>query len=375
MLPTISIIGAGLGGLTLARVLFRHGIPVNIYEAEASATVRGQGGLLDIHPHSGQRALEAAGLTKRFLALVRPGEDAKRIVDRTGKVLLEHAGTDTLHRPEVDRGELRDMLIASLPAGTIRWAGKVVSCTGVADGRHRVQFADGSAVDTDILVGADGAWSKIRPLLSDARPAYTGTSFVDIGFSGADPRHGAMVETIGAGTLMALSSGKGIIVHRYRDGSVRGYAAITRPESWFAQATDDPARARSRIAAAFEGWASPLVAFVEASDIAPVARPIHALPIHHRWEGRSGVTLLGDAAHLMAASGEGANLAMLDGAELAAAIIAAATDPGAALHRYEAAMFARSGEVASRSALNLDQLFGRDAPQSAVDLFKPLLVK
>lgn len=66
---------------------------------------------------------------------------------------------------------------------------------------------------------------------------------------------------------------------------------------------------------------------------------------------------------------------MLDGAELAAAIIAAPTDPGIALRRYEAAMFARSGEVASRSALNLDQLFGRNAPRSAVDLFEPLLAK
>lgn len=373
MLPTISIIGAGLGGLMLARVLDRHGIPATIFEAEPSAAARGQGGLLDIHPHSGQRALEAAGLTDRFLALVRTGEDAKRIVDRSGKVLLDHAGTDSLHRPEVDRGELRDMLIASLPTATIRWASKVVSCTRVADGRHRIRFADGSAVDTDMLVGADGAWSKVRPLLSDARPAYTGTSFVDIGLSGTDPRHGAMAETIGAGTLMALSEGKGIIVHRYRDGSVRGYAAITRPESWFAQAATDPARTRTHIAAAFEGWASSLVAFVEASDVDPVARPIHALPVHHRWEGRSGVTLLGDAAHLMAASGEGANLAMLDGAELAAAIVAAPTDPATALHRYEAAMFARSGEVASRSAHNLDQLFGRDAPRSAVDLFKPLL--
>lgn len=371
-MPTISIIGAGLGGLMLARVLHRHSIPARVYEAEASAAARGQGGLLDIHPHSGQRALEAAGLTECFLALVRPGEDAKRIVDRTGKVLLDHAGTDTLHRPEVDRGELRDMLIASLPVGTIRWGKKVVSCTSVTDGRHRIEFADGSADDTDILVGADGAWSKVRPLLSDARPAYIGTSFVDIGLSGTDPHHEAIAETIGAGTLMGLSEGKGIIVHRYRDGSVRGYAAITRPESWFAQATRDPAHARVRIAAAFEEWASGLVAFVEASDIAPVVRPIHALPIHHRWEGRNGVTLLGDAAHLMAASGEGANLAMLDGTELAAAIIAAPTDPETALRRYEAAMFVRSSEVASRSALNLNQLFGRDAPRSAVDLFEPL---
>jgi 2-polyprenyl-6-methoxyphenol hydroxylase-like FAD-dependent oxidoreductase len=109
MLP-VTIVGAGLGSLTLARVLYRHRVPVTIYEAEPSAESRSQGGRLDIHEHSGQVALEAAGLTNEFRAIIHQGAAASRVLDQHGTVLLDEPDDGTGRRPEVLRGDLRRIL-------------------------------------------------------------------------------------------------------------------------------------------------------------------------------------------------------------------------------------------------------------------------
>ncbi|MFH8612171.1 FAD-dependent oxidoreductase [Streptomyces sp. NPDC018029] len=346
--PHVTIIGAGLGGLTLARVLHLHGIPATVYEAESSPAARSQGGMLDIHDYNGQLALEAADLMDGFRELILDGRQAMRVLDPNGTVLHEIADDGTGGRPEVQRGELRQLLLDSLPADTVRWGHKVSGARTLGEGRHEVTFADGGTAVTGLLVGADGAWSRVRPLLSAATPEYTGKSVVETYLFDSDTRHPAAAKTVGGGAMMALTPDREIFAHRERGDTLHAYVGLAEPRDWF-DAVDftDAAGATARIAREFDGWAPELTALITDSDLPPVLRPLYALPTGHRWDRVPGVTLLGDAAHLAAPNGEGANLAMLDGAELGRALAAHPGDTEAALTAYERAMFPRSAEAAA----------------------------
>ncbi|MCX5515887.1 FAD-dependent oxidoreductase [Kaistia algarum] len=366
----VTIIGAGLGGLVLARVLHIHGIAATIYEAEPSPMARTQGGMLDIHVADGQFALETAGLTEAFRAIVHPGGEASRVLDKSGTLLLDQPDDGNGGRPEVLRGELREILIRSLPEATIQWGRKVSEARPLGGGLHEVTFADGSTVRSGLLVGADGAWSKIRPLLSQAKPEYVGISFVETFLHDVDARHPASAEAAGGGALFAMAPGKGIFAHREPSATLHTYVALKRPAEWFTAIDFGDAEAtRIRIAAEFGGWAPALTALVTDGEFPPTLRMIHALPVDHRWDRVAGVTLVGDAAHLAAPAGEGANLAMLDGAELGMAILAHPNDIEAALTAYETAMFPRSAAAAADALQILDLCLGDRAPFGLIEFF------
>jgi len=364
MTTPVTIVGAGLGGLVLARVLHVNGIPVTVYEAEASAAARTQGGLLDIHPWNGQPALDAAGLIEKFRGLVLPGRESYRVLDRAGTVLLDRPDDGTGERPEVSRGELRQMLLDSLPDGIVRWGRKVSGARALGEGRHELRFTDGATVLTSLLIGADGAWSRVRPLLSDATPEYVGVTSVECFLFDGDTRHRATAEAVGAGSLFALAPGKGFLAYRERGGTLHTYAQLRTPPNWLAD-TDvaDGAAVSARVVAEFDGWAPELTALITDSDTAPVIRPLHTLPVGHRWARVPGVTLIGDAAHLAPPNGEGANTAMQDGAELGQAIAAHPDDVEVALAEYERAMFPRAAAEAGGEDI-YDLMLGDDAPHS-----------
>lgn len=357
--PRIAVVGAGLGGLACARVLQLHGRPVTVFEREASTGARPQGGSLDIHAGTGQVALRAADLLDRFRALARPESQEWRLLDPATAAVLPFAGpVHDEDSPEIDRGQLRGLLLESLAEGTVRWDHAVAGVTPLGDGTWRLLFDDGSTEEADLVVGADGAWSRIRPTLSDATPSYNGVTFIEAGFDDCDTRHPALAGIVGNGTMLASAGSRALLAQRNSNGHIRVYVAFRAPPNWQVAADvalDDTAAVRAHLLRMFEGWDESLLHLVRHNDGGFVSRPVFVLPAPHTWEHVPGITLLGDAAHLMPPVGLGANLAMLDGADLAHALIAESTIDDA-VRGYESLMLPRSAQAARDCAKALDDI-------------------
>lgn len=367
--PRIAIIGGGPGGLTLARVLWKCGINSVVFERDTHPLARPQGGTLDLHPESGQLAIRHAGLEAEFRQIARYEDQGMRIYDKHGSLLFDNPATADDDRPEVDRTALRSILLDSLPEGVVRWDHNFFTIRPQTDGTCEVVFANGATEIFDLVVGADGAWSRVRPLLSDTEPLYSGVTFVEIGIDDVDNHHPEVAALVGHGGMFALGDGKGLIAQRNGHAHIRVYAALRVPEVWWESNLDlsSPCRARQDVIAQFPDWASSLLELIRRGNDRVVARGLYALPIGFRWANRPGITLLGDAAHLMSPfSGQGVNNAMLDAAELALAL-AAADDWTEAVRAYEPIMLDRA-EIAARAAAHgLDTTIAPNGLESALE--------
>ncbi len=368
----VAIVGAGPGGLTLARLLQIHGIGATVYEREASRHARGQGGSLDLHVDSGQRAMREAGLEAEFLKIARPESQAFRILDKHGKMILNwHAKPGQMPRPEVDRTALRDVLLDSVHPETVHWDHQLAHLAPLADGRYRLHFKNGQTGEADLVVGADGGRSRVRPLLSDAQPTYTGLSFVGTDIAQAAQRQPEIAQLVGPGRLFALSDGKGILTGLLGNGTVGGYVGLQVPVDWLAASGfsfNQPAQMRAAVLSQFADWDPALTAIIRHCDEPLTLIQINMLPTEHRWEHRPGVTLIGDAAHLMSTfAGVGVNFAMLDALELALAVTQT-TDTSAAVRHCEEAMFERAAKASAMAIANQKRCFSPDGAQQLAKL-------
>ncbi|WP_069770583.1 NAD(P)/FAD-dependent oxidoreductase [Streptomyces sp. LUP30] len=371
----IAVVGSGPGGLTFARVLHRHGHPVTVLESDPAPDARPPGGTLDLHEGLGQLALDKAGLLPQFRQLSRPEGQAMRILDTAGTVLRDwRPRPDDRANPEIDRGQLRDLLLGSLD---VRWGRGVSRVTpGTGDG-VLVHFADGRQESFDLVVGADGAWSRVRPAVTSVTPRYTGITVVETSLDDVDTRHPDLARLIGDGSVAVYGPNRSLVAQRNSGGHVKVYARFRAPLDWHANL--DPAdveAVRSSLLALFDGWAAPVLDLLR-HGAAFAHRPLHVLPVGHTWTHVPGVTLLGDAAHLMPPLGVGANLAMLEGAELAEAI---AVGPGAdvdagprrlddVVRAFEERMWARAAKWAEITTAGLERLVGPD-PAEALAQFE-----
>ncbi|MGY3517983.1 FAD-dependent oxidoreductase [Micromonospora sp. PTRAS2] len=362
MRQRIAVVGGGPAGLTFARVLHRHGHPVTVLERDPAPDARPPGGTLDLHEGLGQLALDKAGLLAEFRALSRPEGQAMRILDTDGAVLRDwRPRPDERANPEIDRGQLHGLLLGPLD---VQWGRRVTQVVpGTWDG-VLVRFADGPQETFDLVVGADGAWSKVRPAVSPVTPHYTGVSSVETSLDDVDTRHPDLARLIGDGSVAAYGVNRSLVAQRNSGGHVKVYAKFRAPLDWHTGLDlADVEAVRSSLLALFDGWADPVLDLLRRGT-GFVHRPFHALPVSHTWTHVRGVTLLGDAAHLMPPLGAGANLAMLDGAELAESIAAAPADLDGAVRTFEEGMWTRAGRWAKITTAGLERLVSPDPAEA-----------
>lgn len=364
--PKIAICGAGPVSLTLANILQTNNIPFTIYEA-ASET-RTQGGSLDIHPQSGQLALREAGLWDIFKQYSRPESDVLKMVTLDGEVLWDGNGADKQEigeeekfdgRPEIDRRALMKLLHENLEPDSIIFDKKLeeVIPSQTVDKKYDLQFADGTTeVDFDLVVGGDGAWSRVRNLLSDVTPRYSGISMVAVSLNNIH-ENPWLEEYVGEGTMFSFGHDLSIVAQRGDDGYLLTYASLRVPEDFIDKCGIDWNDANVARVAYIEGYFSHLSTdlqrvFLDTNDdLTP--RKLYELPVGFSWARRSGVTLIGDAAHVMTPfAGVGVNVGMTDALVLGRQIIEAVAGKktlGEALEAYEEEMVPRAAKFAQKT--------------------------
>ncbi|WP_020598114.1 FAD-dependent oxidoreductase [Spirosoma panaciterrae] len=371
----IAIVGGGPGGLTLARLLQQKGANVTVYERDANPHVRVQGATLDLHHDSGLLALQEAGLMDAFKAAYRPGADQTRIVDKAGKILFDDEFNDSndLFRPEIDRGPLRKLLLDSLQPDTVVWDSHLLSLSPSGNG-WQLDFKKGSSAFADLVIAADGANSKIRPLITPVKPFYSGITIVEGSVYDAETKVSAIHTLLMGGKIFALGDEKTLIVSSKGDGSLVFYTGCQTDEFWFRDNGidfSDRTQVLNWFKTTFSGWDTGWLELIENASFPLTLRPQYCMPVDQTWDALPNLTMLGDAAHLMPPyAGEGVNMAMLDALELSNCLTSGAyTNTQTAIAEYENQMRARASEVARLTLAQTASLHSSDAIPNLLDLF------
>lgn len=367
---SIAIIGGGPGGLMLGLLLQQQGYEYTVFEKAHPSINSERGGSLDIHDDSGQLPIIEAGIYNRFKSLVRyDGEDTK-VIAKDGKVIFEEDAEGEGGRPEIDRGELCDIILEQIDKNNIKYGYIFESLERLSNNKVAVSFTNGEVEQFDLVVGADGAFSKVRPYLSTADIEYTGISMVEINIDDVKNNYPDLAAYNKNGKAMALGGNQALLAQLNGDGRIKVYVSYKAPKEQLDTYKQlSMSELKDQLLNDFDDWHEDLKAYIHAMSDDVLFRRIYKLPIGFNWNHDAQVTMLGDAAHLMSPfAGEGVNTALYD-AYIFVEALKANDDFDEAIRQYEQQIISYAQDRAQESQDNLELMFAPDGAQQMGEFF------
>ncbi len=378
----VAIIGGGPGGLTLARLLQQKGVAVKLYERDRDPYVRQQGATLDLHYESGLKALREAGLMQEFQQSFRPGAERVTIVDN--ELVVHYTERDkkpiqdlnnAYARPEIDRGPLRDLLIASLDENTVVWNSKFTELKENGSGWDLL-FENGSTVYADLVIASDGANSKVRKYITAIERIYSGVTIVEGNIYNAAANAPQLWELTNGGKIFAHWHGKTIVLSAKGEGSLSFYTITGEPVELIKTSGIDFSN-REHVFTWFKeryfDWSNDWHEIFSTNESYFVVRPQYYFPQDQSWQTLANLTMIGDAAHQTPPSGDGVNQAMLDALQLCEALFSEEfTTVHEAVASFEEKMLDRTS-VATQEALELvEAMLSKNSLEFFLDFFNSI---
>lgn len=376
----VAIIGGGPGGLTLARLLQLQNVNVKVYERDVNKDARVQGAPLDLHDESGLAAIHKAGLFNEFLNNFLPGADKTLITDENGTLFFSDHETNIEQdfgnehfRPEIDRGALRKILLESLQPKTVIWGSHFVSMDKQNHG-WLIHFKNGNSVYADLVIGSDGANSKIRPYITDIKPFYSGITMLEGTIYDSEKSVPVIHKILNGGKIMAFGNEKNILMGQKGDDAIGFYVSFRASENWAVNNGldyTDKTQILNWFKNSYPEWSNIWYELFENASVPFIPRLINCIPLDQTWKTLSNVTIIGDAAHVMPPfAGEGANMAMLDALELSEYLTSDDyTTIAEAISFYEINMRKKASKAAQESLENGEKMHSKDALKTMLAFF------